>query len=1034
MPNIKIPLNNFQFGEISPSLVSRTDTPLYNNSAEEVRNFWIRAEGGLKRRAGTEYIVTLSAMNRPQMTISFDNSSQINGGFEVGNFFRLKTNDGTVYEFQMASYTTTPANADPVPKTAEDGKIIFWVVGLGTNQPRGTDNDQVNNTAENLSKRINGTGNNDTIPDTITSSDRANPFSATYSGNTVTITRNQIGQDNLDVYSSNPTAFNTTNFKVLKMPFRIEPFIFSDDEKYIVCFSHETIRFYQIDNDTGRPKIDEVDQNPTTIGAYGGDDALFTITGQTWLQNTLTNDKEYLPEMTFAQQGDVMFVAHNTHMIRKITRTSLTTFEVSTFNFDSSRDGNNIFQPYFSFQGLGVTITSSATTGTGASLTTSYDYFDTGLVTAEDTLATAIVNGTRYQIKTVGTTDFVTTFGADSNTVGVVFVANADGDASSGTGTVDEVDESEHVDTDLLIGKTRCRITAVISATKVTADIKGTLRRQLEIDSLETIENSSVIKVTDALHGLATGASITVERAGSLGGITNNHINGAHTITVIDENQYEYDCGNTASSTAIGGGSPRVITGAATTEWAEQSYSTLRGYPAAVTFHQGRLWFGGTLAQPDGIWGSKSGQYFNFDIGDAEDNDAIDITANVGQINQIRHLVSNRDLQVFTAGSELYVQAPTTKPITPTNAQIIKQTPFGSSYVRPEAFDGATLFIQNTGNAMREFLFTDAENSYTSVAVSALAPHLIRNPVQQTVIKGSLDRSENYSFLVNEDGTIAVFYSIRSDKKAGWTLWDTKGLFHSLCSVRENLYVISTRYVTADDGTSTDLNYGNIVLEMFNQSMPLDYARTLPLENRPLYNNYNPPQFSGGYTSKGTFGIGGVTLNGSLAAKYKSYWGSSTEPETYLHAVDGNNYLGTFEFYLDANEIQKLDNPSLLFNSVRENIRSIVVGDEFYCKLKTLPIDAQLANGPLTGEPREITRVIVDFENTLSANLKAPSETSTARELTITSTTEYPTKKIPFDGKYEFRMIGYDRDPRVIITQSTPMDLQINGLIVEVAY
>ena len=96
MPNLKVPLNNFQFGEISPSLTSRTDTPLYNNAAEKVRNFWIRAEGGLKRRAGTEYIATLGNHSYPVMTITFDNTAQNVGGFEVGNWFRLKTADGTL--------------------------------------------------------------------------------------------------------------------------------------------------------------------------------------------------------------------------------------------------------------------------------------------------------------------------------------------------------------------------------------------------------------------------------------------------------------------------------------------------------------------------------------------------------------------------------------------------------------------------------------------------------------------------------------------------------------------------------------------------------------------------------------------------------------------------------------------------------------------------------------------------------------------------------------------------------------------------
>ena len=35
--------------------------------------------------------------------------------------------------------------------------------------------------------------------------------------------------------------------------------------------------------------------------------------------------------------------------------------------------------------------------------------------------------------------------------------------------------------------------------------------------------------------------------------------------------------------------------------------------------------------------------------------------------------------------------------------------------------------MQHTGSALREFLFTDAENAYTSVAVSAFAPHLLES-------------------------------------------------------------------------------------------------------------------------------------------------------------------------------------------------------------------------------------------------------------------------------------------------------------------
>jgi hypothetical protein len=758
MARVRVPLNNFQFGEISPSLTSRTDTKVYTNAGEQVRNFFIKSEGGLKKRTGTK---------------------------RIANF------------------------------------------------------------------------------------------------------------------GSNP-AF--TALASLRQSVRIEPFIFSDDEKYIIAFSNTRIEIFQI--------------SPTD----GTVSSIQAITGQSWLVNT-TSDP-YLEEITFAQQGDLMFICHNTFQTRILERTGLTTFAVSTFNFDTSRDGNDIFQPYFSFQPLGMTITASGTTGS-VTLTTSADYFVSG-----------------------------------------------------------------HVGTDLLIGETRCRVTGFTSATQVTATVGGTLRQQLEIDSIKTFEGSGTVRVTKALHGLATGASVTFERSGAVGGIANSNINGARTITAVpDENTFEFTAGGsaTATSSAIGGGSPRIVTGAATTEFSEMSYSPLRGYPAAVTFHQNRLWFGGTLAQPDGIWGSKSGLFFNFDIGDAEDNDALDLTANVGEIFSIRHLVSNRDLQIFTTGAELFIPTVANKPVTPANAQIRRQTPFGSSFVRPTVFDGATLFIQKTGSAMREFLFSDSEGAYTSVAVSGLAPHLILDPVQQTSIKGALNRSESYAFLINNDGTIAVFYSVRGDQKAGWSLWDTQGLWHSICSVHERLFVVCAR----DDGSGTT----KLFLEEFQTDMPMDFCNT----------------FSGS-----------ASVFGSLGSHFAN--------NAVVKATNGNDFLG--EFTVASAEIDA--------SAVKSGLSQAFIGYAFTPTLKTLPIDAAIQGGPLTGEPRQIPKVILDLNTTLAVSVQGPSTTSTTRDLVIRNTTDTVTggfmERSAVTGKEEFRLLGYSRDPRVIVSQSFPLDLQINGMIVEVAF
>ena len=57
-----------------------------------------------------------------------------------------------------------------------------------------------------------------------------------------------------------------------------------------------------------------------------------------------------------------------------IVRTALNRFELRSFSFDTSLDGNRIFQPYYNFQDSNTTLTPSGTTGS-VTLTTSKDYF-----------------------------------------------------------------------------------------------------------------------------------------------------------------------------------------------------------------------------------------------------------------------------------------------------------------------------------------------------------------------------------------------------------------------------------------------------------------------------------------------------------------------------------------------------------------------------------------------------------------------------------------------------------------------------------
>ena len=70
MQKIRVPVSSFQFGEVSDSLIMRTDTAVYNASAQRLENMVVMAEGSVKKRYGMKHIydysITYSSSNPEQ--------------------------------------------------------------------------------------------------------------------------------------------------------------------------------------------------------------------------------------------------------------------------------------------------------------------------------------------------------------------------------------------------------------------------------------------------------------------------------------------------------------------------------------------------------------------------------------------------------------------------------------------------------------------------------------------------------------------------------------------------------------------------------------------------------------------------------------------------------------------------------------------------------------------------------------------------------------------------------------------------------
>lgn len=227
---------------------------------------------------------------------------------------------------------------------------------------------------------------------------------------------------------------------------------------------------------------------------------------------------------------------------------------------------------------------------------------------------------------------------------------------------------------------------------------------------------------------------------------------------------------------------------------AEAVMSGTRGWPSAVTFHQSRLWLGGLKSRPATLLASKVGSFFDLSKGTALDDEGIDITIDSDQVNAIFNLASGRNLVIFTSGAEHAITVD--PPITPKNVAITEQTRRGSKrYVRPVEVDGALIFVQRGGKALREFLFTVAEDAYQASILSLLSPHLIKDPRSLDVRKGNALDDADYVLAANADGTATVLNTLRSQEVNAFTESVTDGAIKRVAVMDGAVYWLVQRDV-----------------------------------------------------------------------------------------------------------------------------------------------------------------------------------------------------------------------------------------------
>lgn len=227
----------------------------------------------------------------------------------------------------------------------------------------------------------------------------------------------------------------------------------------------------------------------------------------------------------------------------------------------------------------------------------------------------------------------------------------------------------------------------------------------------------------------------------------------------------------------------------------ENVWSSTKGWPRSVTFHEGRLYFGGSKSRPSTIWGSKIGLFFDFVPSESLDDDAVEATLDTNDLNVITDIISARDFQVFTTGGEFFVPQAGTDPVTPLTFTFKNVSRNGiKPGTRVQSVESGSVYIQRQGKSLNEFVFTDTQATYITQRISLLSGHLMKNPQRVALRKASNTEEADLLLMTNtDDGTMAVFSMMRAQSITSPSEFTTDGQFIDVGVDINSIYAVTKR-------------------------------------------------------------------------------------------------------------------------------------------------------------------------------------------------------------------------------------------------
>lgn len=207
----------------------------------------------------------------------------------------------------------------------------------------------------------------------------------------------------------------------------------------------------------------------------------------------------------------------------------------------------------------------------------------------------------------------------------------------------------------------------------------------------------------------------------------------------------------------------------ATTSWNYADWSDFAGWPSAVAFFDGRLWWAGR----DKVWGSVSDDYYNFD-GDTEgDAGPLNRSVGFGPIDKINWLLPLNRLIVGREGAETSIRSGSFDvPLTPTNFTLKDASTYGSAAIQAVRVDGRGIFVDKSNKRTYELAFDGNAQDHIPNDLTRLAPEVSDGGFVSMDVRRQPDTELHYA---RTDGKVATLLHDWNDGVTAWWLIDSSG-------------------------------------------------------------------------------------------------------------------------------------------------------------------------------------------------------------------------------------------------------------------